>query len=418
MTDLLERLAAANPVPECEKPAIDDVWRKISELAAESHADRPRRWGRLPRRAIPVVAALAVPTSVVVAIALPLLGVHHGRSRPAAIGASHVRSALDPAAQRIAAQQLGGRVGAVVALDPRTGAIKAIYGNATRGGRESGAVSGGPSPLGPAVGDEFPPGAAFEIVTTTAALDSGHFRPDSRLAGPSPLNVAGTPMRNVGNQSFAPISLTQALSYSADTIFARVGQAVGRRVMTDYMRRFGFYSPLPLRSAAGQLPASGVRLAGGLVLPTSGQVDLARLAVGQGELTVTPLQMAMVAAAVADGGKLMNPHLEAIEPTLYRRVMKPSTARELTQMMRDVVSHGTATAAALRGVQIAGKTGAAAVEAPGSRYTDPWFIGFAPANHPEVAIAVVLKHVQGGFGGTDAAPIAAKVIKQLLAEHH
>ncbi len=409
MSDLLERLAAANPVPESERPPIDTVWRKIAELEAESGSiprvssdGRPRRIRRLTL----TLAAVVVPVAVVLALAIPLLGARHGTTGPTPSGKSSAQPALDPAAQGAAALGLAGRAGSVVALDPRTGAIKAMYANTSQGG--------GPAFTGPAAALEFPPGATFDIVTTAAAIDTGRYAPGSRIAGPSPLSVSGTPLRNEGDQSFGRITLTESLRYSVDTVFAQVGEAVGRRSMTTYMRRFGFYASPRLDSASARLAASGVRLGDALVLPSSARVDLGRLAVGQGQLAATPLQMAMVAAAVADRGKLMAPHLEPGRSIPYNQVMAPSTAQALAQMMRDVVERGTGTAAGLSRLQVAGKTGTVHAGNPRSKRTDAWFIGFAPANNPRIAIAVVLSGVNGGFGGTDAAPIAAKVIEKLL----
>src|SRR5205807_7868751 len=139
-------------------------------------------------------------------------------------------------------------------------------------------------------------------------------------------------------------------------------------------------------------------------------------------------QMAMVVAAVANGGKLMVPHFTArvvnpdgvtvktIDPMVYGQVMKPSTAQALTQMMRNVVEEGTGTAAQLGGISVAGKTGTASIGTQGSGLTQPWFIGFAPVEHPSVAVAVTVDQSQGGFGGTVAAPMAKNIIQTLLSE--
>ena len=139
--------------------------------------------------------------------------------------------------------------------------------------------------------------------------------------------------------------------------------------------------------------------------------------------------MAMVAAAVANGGKLMVPRLtnrvvdqdgrtvQTIQPQVMDQVMKPSTAAAVAQMMKKVVDEGTGTPAQLgSGIEFAGKTGTASVGTAGSGLTQPWFIGFAPLNNPKVAIAVTIERSQGGFGGTVAAPIAKAVVQQLLAE--
>jgi peptidoglycan glycosyltransferase len=194
------------------------------------------------------------------------------------------------------------------------------------------------------------------------------------------------------------------------------------------MERFGFYSKPPLDYPSFQLNASRPYSNKGKPLPPgSPDEDIGRIGIGQGGLLVTPLQMAMVASAVADGGKLMTPHLtdkvvdpdgrtiETIKPSLYNQVMTPQTAAEVTQMMKRVVEEGTGTAAQLP-AGVAGKTGTASIGLPGSGLTEPWFIGFAPVQNPRVAVAVTIEKTQGQFGGTVAAPIAAAVIQTLLSE--
>jgi peptidoglycan glycosyltransferase len=195
------------------------------------------------------------------------------------------------------------------------------------------------------------------------------------------------------------------------------------------MKRFGFYSVPPLDYPPDEMVASGEKTAKGkLLLPTNDHVDLGRMSIGQDKLEVTPLQMAMVASAVANGGKLMVPHLttkvlnqdgqtvETVNPSVYSQVMKPQIAAEETQMMTDVVEEGTGQAANLEGIKVAGKTGTAQVGGTGSDLDDAWFIGFAPVDHPKVAVAVALQDIPNGYGGVYAAPIAANVIKTLLGE--
>ncbi|HEV3056056.1 MAG TPA: penicillin-binding transpeptidase domain-containing protein, partial [Solirubrobacteraceae bacterium] len=258
-------------------------------------------------------------------------------------------------------------------------------------------------------------------------LDTGRFTPTSTFNGNSPQTVSGVPLQNDGNASYGQVTLTDALTYSINTVFGPLGVTLGRQTMETYMRRFGFYSLPPLDFPPGEMIASGERDARGrLLLPTSDQVDIGRMAIGQDKLEVTPMQMAMVASAVADRGTLMAPHfatrvvnqdgqtVETIKPTVYSQVMKPSTADELKQMMTKVVEEGTGTAANLQGVQVAGKTGTATIA---TNIDDAWFIGLAPVANPNVAVAVVLEHIPNGFGGVYAAPIAAQIIKLLLAEH-
>ncbi len=340
-----------------------------------------------------------------------------------------VYTSLDPKAQRVAVAQLAGRAGSVVALDPRTGAVKVMYSNPSYNNNSPHATGPGISTFNRATQAHYPPGSTFKVVTATAAINSGRYAPSSVVNGDSPKLISGVPLHNDLNQSFGPIDLTTALTYSVNTVWAQVAEAVGRSTMTKYMRLFGFYSKPPLDYPAGELGISRpFSPTGHPYPPASSQEDIGRIGIGEGGILVTPLQMAMVAAAVANGGKLMAPHfttrvvdpsgvtVETIKPRVYKQVMKPGVAGQITQMMRRVVEEGTGTPAQLGGISVAGKTGTASIGAPNSGLTEPWFIGFAPVNNPKVAVAVTVERTQGGFGGTVAAPIAKDVIQTLLAE--
>jgi peptidoglycan glycosyltransferase len=274
----------------------------------------------------------------------------------------------------------------------------------------------------------YAPGSTFKIVTATAALDTGMYTPDSVINGNSPITVSGVPLANDGGTSWGPQTLTTAMINSINTIFAQVAEHVGRPTMTEYMKRFGFYSKPPLDLPSFELNTSKpVDPNGRPYPPGSPNEDIGRIGIGQGGLQVTPLQMAMVAAAVANGGTLMTPHLisrvvdqdgrtvKTINPTVYSHVMKPSTAAAVTKMMEKVVEEGTGTAVQLGGISVAGKTGTAEIGAHGSNLTQPAFVAFAPADHPKIAIAVMVDQSNGGFGGTVAAPIAKAVLQALLA---
>lgn len=339
-----------------------------------------------------------------------------------------VYTSLDPTATKVAVAGLAGRAGSVVALDPRTGAVKVLYANPTYNDNQIDPLAPGQSFFDNAVQAQSPPGSTFKVVTATAALDSGRYTPSSVVNGNSPLTVSGVPLQNDGNQSWGPISLTTALTYSVNTVWAQVAESVGRGTLTKYMQRFGFYAKPPIDLPPSELNVSRPLTDRGKPYPPGSPAeDIGRIGIGQGGLAVTPLQMAMVASAVADGGKLMTPHLttrvvdsdgrtvQTIQPTLYNQVMKPSTAQELTQMMKRVVEEGTGTPAQLGGISVAGKTGTASIGMTGSGLTEPWFIGFAPAENPQVAVAVTINQTQGGFGGSVAAPIASAVIQSLLS---
>jgi penicillin-binding protein A len=168
-----------------------------------------------------------------------------------------------------------------------------------------------------------------------------------------------------------------------------------------------------------QMTASGVRKRGDLTPMTSDAVDVGRVAIGQGDLFSTPLQMASVAQTIGNAGIRLAPHImdravdpdgrtvDEVEPEEAARVISRQTARDLTVMMKQVVREGTGTAAALEGVEVAGKTGTAELNTSG--LNQPWFMGFTP----EVAVAVTLERFQGGTGGVNAAPIAKAVLQAL-----
>lgn len=341
-----------------------------------------------------------------------------------------VYTTLDPKAQQVAKQGLAGRAGSVVALNPRTGAVLAMYSNPTYDPNHPNAPCNDACQLNRATQGRYPPGSTFKVVTTTAAINSGKFTPNSVINGDSPKEISGVPLENDYNQSFGDITFTKALTLSVNTVFAQVAQDVGRGAMTNYMKRFGFYSKPPIDLPSGEVSPSIVQSSTGKALPPgSPDEDIGRIGFGQGGLLVTPLQMAMVASAVANGGKLMTPRLidrvvnptgqtiKTIQPTVYHDVMTSQTASEITQMMRDVVDEGTGTPAQLgSGIPFAGKTGTASIGPTGANETVPWFIGFAPANDPKVAVAVMIEKTIGGFGGQVAAPIAKNVVQTLLAE--
>jgi len=341
-----------------------------------------------------------------------------------------VYTTLDPTAQRVALQQLGGQAGSVVALNPQTGAVKVMVAIPGYDDNHPDATGPNVSTLNRSTQGTYPPGSTFKIVTATAAIDSGQYTPNSTVNGKSPVTISGVPLANDNNQTFGTIDLTTALTFSVNTVWAQVAEHVGRGTMTKYMKRFGFYSKPPLDYPPDEMnPSRPVSSTTHRPYPPgSPNEDIGRIGIGQGGLLVTPLQMAMVASAVANGGKLMVPRLtdravdqdgktvQTIKPSVYNQVMKPTTAQEIAQMMKRVVDEGTGTPAQLGGIDVAGKTGTAQIGVVGSNLTQPWFIGFAPIQNPKVAIAVTVERSQGGFGGTVAAPIAKAVIQTLLSE--
>jgi penicillin-binding protein A len=352
-----------------------------------------------------------------------------------------VVTTLDPHAQQVAFAGLAGRSGAVVAIVPRTGEIRVLVSSPGYNPNDVKSTAAFErllhDPTDPlfdnATQAQYAPGSTFKVVTTIAAIDSGRLTPNSIINGRSPIVVSGRPLSNDGGASYGPVTLSDALTNSINTVYAQAALKVGASTLQDYMQRLGFYSTPLLDLPADELGVSGVRFpghSGYLALPAG--ADVGRVGIGEGGLEATPLQMAMVAAAVANDGRLMVPHLtreilnadgqvvQRVAPRLYSNVMKPSTAHAVGQMMENVVNDGTGTGAALAGITVAGKTGTAQdcadLALPACRLNQVWFIAYAPVVNPQIAVAVTLPH-QDGFGGTIAAPIAKSVLEALLGSH-
>ncbi len=340
-----------------------------------------------------------------------------------------VHTTLDPDAQREAIAALGGQPGSVVALEPSTGRVRVMVSlpdyspnDVPDNFSELNQAEGSPI-LNRATQGRYPPGSTMKVVTAAAALDSGEYEPSSIVDGSSPKTISGAPLTNSGGADFGPIPLTTALTNSVNTVWAEVGEELGSETMYEYMERFGFNTEPPLDYPRNQMTPSGVFGENGELLDQDDPVDVGRVAIGQERLQVTPLQMAMVAAAVGNEGVLMQPRLtdrvvdkdgrvtDRVEPEEEERVISEESAAQLADMMADVVNEGTGTAAALSGIQVAGKTGTAEVDAGASNQA--WFIAFAPVEEPQMAIAVTVERTSGQ-GGTVAAPIAKRVLEVLL----
>jgi peptidoglycan glycosyltransferase len=344
-----------------------------------------------------------------------------------------VITTLDVDGTRAAVNGLAGRKGAVVAIEPQTGKVRVMVSIPEYDPNSI------PSQIGQLNDDRenqpllnrttqelYPPGSTFKAVTATAALDSGEIKPDTVIDGSSPKEISGVPLENAGGESFGPISATDALTNSVNTYWAQVGERIGRDTLVEYMRRFGFYEDPKLDYPPFQMIPSGIINGDGEYVDDG--FDVGRVAIGQGglegEIRAGPLQMAEVAAAIGNGGRLMKPHLtdrivrkdgrvkERIQPDLQAVVMKPETSEQLAAMMSRVVEEGTGTAAALEGITVAGKTGTAEVGA-NREFTQPWFICFAPVENPRLAVAVTVERTTGQ-GGTVAAPIAKSVLEAVL----
>jgi peptidoglycan glycosyltransferase len=320
--------------------------------------------------------------------------------------------------------------GAVVAMVPSSGAIRVFASDPSYNPNlvgESKPLPAGSSEFDQAAeGGEFP-GSIQKVVTAIAAIDSGKLTPESIEDGNSPQTFEGIPLNNDEGLSYGDITITQGLTDSVNTVYANVAQDVGPALLQKYMLRLGYYRDPPIDLPSDELTPSGVVLHRKYELPQSGLVDVPLMGIGEGQLQVTPLQMVMVAAAVANGGKLMRPYLtskivnadgvtvQQATPTLFSTVMKRSTATAVATMMSYVVQDGTAQHA-LAGFQIKvdGKTGTAELSNTPNSPNYAWFIAFAP--YKDIAVAVVVDKTPG-YGASAAAPIARDVIQSLAANH-
>jgi peptidoglycan glycosyltransferase len=343
-------------------------------------------------------------------------------------------------AQQEAQELLADACGAVVALEPATGRVLVLASSPSYDlnlvAEDFQSILDQQGPCRPAApllnrgtAGLYAPGSTFKVITTAAALESGRYTPESAFDDPGYCVEYGKRVFNFADQSgpevFGRLTLAQALENSVNSVFCEIGKELTAIPILETARRFGFYEKPPLETPSDERLASGLYEGGELYFPDDpNDVDPGRLAFGQERMLVTPIQMAMVAAGIANGGVVM-------EPQVVRRILKPDgsilsqatpeelgeavsaqTAAELTAMMELVVQSGTGTAAQIPGVRVAGKTGTAETGRPEA--DNAWFIGFAPADEPRVAIAVVLSD-QTATGGQVAAPIAGALMETLLS---
>jgi peptidoglycan glycosyltransferase len=348
---------------------------------------------------------------------------------------------IRPKAQRVALDALGDNCGAAVAIEPSTGRVLVMASSPTydpnlveghfaqiqRSARNANCKP--PAPLvNRATNGLYTPGSTFKVVTAAAALDSGLYNANSEFDDRGYCIEYGKKVSNFADQSgpevFGHVDFTTALEHSINAVFCEVGKRLGPLRLLDYAKKFGFYQEPPLETPSSERIASGLYDHGKLFRPHDpNQVDPGRFAFGQERLQVTPLQMAMVVAGIANGGTVMRPYVVdkitapggstvfTTHPHAFSRAVSPETASTLTQMMEKVVESGTGTSAQIPGVAVAGKTGTA--ETGVSHVNTTSFIAFAPADHPRVAVAVYLEN-QHGVGGQTAAPIAKQIIEALL----
>lgn len=351
---------------------------------------------------------------------------------------SNVVLSLDTAVQRAAYEALGDLQGAVIAIEPATGRILAMvtspsYDTNLLASHDTTAVEASyaellADPTHPLynraiAGNLNPPGSTFKVVVAAAALASGQYTPESQIPNPSvwQLPQSSNTIRNSGGGNCgggATVSIADALRLSCNIPFAQLAVALGDEAIRMQAEKFGFNLSftMPLESIPSEYPR-------GLDDPQTALTGF-----GQGQVIATPLQMAMVSAGIANGGVVMNPRMvdqvigpdlsvqQTFEDSVFGEALTPEINEEMVAMMVANVQNGAASNARIDGVDVAGKTGTAE-NGPTAPYT-LWFTGFAPAQNPEVAVAVVVENGggmdQAGFGNLIAAPIAKKVMEAVL----
>ncbi len=327
---------------------------------------------------------------------------------------------VDTRVQEAAVAGLGDRVGAVVALDPRTGKVLALASSPRYDPNKVAAdwktlTQDARRPLvDRGVQGLYPPGSIFKTIVAAAALQEGTATPETTFTDAGNWLAGGYRVNNYGGEAYGEHTFTQAFADSINTTFAKVGVELGADTLSNYAAAFGF-------NARPSWALGGAKS----FFPPQGGMDTAHVAqasIGQGKVLATPLEMALVAAGIANGGVVMRPTLveewrdyrqtvvERPQSKVWLTPISPQTAATERRLMIEVVQNGTGTKAALPNVQVAGKTGTAEVEGAESH---AWFIGFAPAGDPKVAVAVLVEH--GGTGGSVAAPIARAVIAAVLS---
>jgi peptidoglycan glycosyltransferase len=301
--------------------------------------------------------------------------------------AHSVRATIVPRIQRAATDALGARLGGIAVVRPRNGDVLALAGLAVSGPQ--------------------PPGSTFKIITVSEALRAGIARPSSTYPIRTFALLSGVRLRNASDEACGG-TLTNAFAVSCNSVFAPLGARLGARRLFAAAERFGFNEQLKIPAFR---PSTIARK------DLTDDLAVGAAAIGQNRDLATPLEMASVGAAIGNRGVRARPRIVRSDKVRRRRAVRASVAAQVRTMMLGVVRGGTGTAAALPGVEVAGKTGTAELRStvggpPDPKNTDAWFVAFAPASHPTVAVGVML--VGAGAGGAAAAPLARQVLAAAL----
>ena len=382
---------------------LSDLDPEASEIAGRVGPAPPERSDELAERGVPAGAPVGI-SGLEREFDAELAGTPGGRllagtrvlASAAAERGESVRSTIDPDVQRAAARALAGRYGGIAAVRPRNGEVLAL--------------------AGVAFSAPQPPGSVFKIVTLTGALEARTVRRNKSFPVQTAATLEGVELKNAHGESCGG-SLINSFAHSCNSVFAPMGAELGAEKLVATAERFGFNEDPGLAGAARSTIPAASEIGDDLAVGST--------AIGQGKVLTTPLQMALIAAAIGEDGRRMRPTLRRGEETEASEATRPSVARFVDRAMRAVVTRGTGVGARLPGVVVAGKTGTAELRStvnddpepvePGEAPpeddptdTDAWFAAYAPADNPRIAVAVLL--IAQGAGGEVAAPAAAQVI--------
>ncbi len=335
---------------------------------------------------------------------------------------------IDLNMQKTAEKALGNRDGAIVALDPKNGAVLAMVSHPTFDPnifskqkltqKDWETVQGADHPLVNRALSVFPPASTFKIVTTTAGLESGKFSPSTILQTYGSLSFGGTRFGEWNHAGFGPLGFVGALQWSSDTFFYQIGRGVGGPTLIEWTRKYGFGKKTGFEfaneEAKGLVPDEAWKQKTWKIPWTVG--DSINMSIGQGALQTTPLQVAVMFAVPANGGYRVQPHLlkDNEEAKSWRESlnMKPTTISVLRQGLRKVVSEGTGKTLMQPTVPpVAGKSGTAEAWKGRVKQNHAWFGAYAPADQPEVLIVAFAEH-SGGGGGSIAAPMILEIMEE------
>ncbi len=327
---------------------------------------------------------------------------------------------IDHSLMQTAKSAMGGKNGAVVAVNPKTGEVLCLYSGPSFDPNEAAltenwanlAVNEDSPFLPRATKGLYAPGSTFKIATSAAAINAG--LEDYTLVDSGDIRIDGQVIRNAGGKEYGEVDMKQAFKYSSNVYFASLGEKLGAEKLKKSAENFMITQKIPFDI---ETTSSGWRY------EKMTKTELASVGIGQGKLLTTPLNMALVAAAVANNGVIMKPYLvqRAVssnnvvayehKPEVLNRAVSTDTAEKLADYMLACVESGTGANARIRGVEVAGKTGTAQNERSGHDHA--WFVGYAPKDDPRIAVAVIQEY-SGSSGGSACAPIARQIMSEWL----